>query len=457
MHALPTARPTTPWLLSLAVALLAAPCLVADGDRETRVRDDRKDITAGGRWIYNDLDAGFAQAKATGRPLLVVFRCIPCDACRGFDEQIAALDERVSDLLGRFVRVRVPQANGLDLSLFQLDFDLSFFAVFLNADRTIYGRFGSRSTQKDKTGRVSIGAFREALETVLDLHAHYPANQGSLRAKRSRQKLAYAVPEDYPQLAGRYKAVLDYGGDVVKSCIHCHQIRDAERLIFREGGRAMPDEVVFPWPSTEVFGMTLDPRHRARIASVAPGSIAARQGFRAGDELLSLAGQPLVSIADASWVLHNAPQEGHLTARVQRGDDDESEGARELKLELPLTPGWRRRDDISWRVTSWELRRMGTGGMLLEEVPARERRRLRIGANELALRAKHVGQHGEHATAKRAGFRKGDIIVAVDGRTEPMRESDLFAYAVQQKKKGDTLKLTVLRYGERRELSFRLR
>ena len=100
---------------------------------------------------------------------------------------------------------------------------------------------------------------------------------------------------------------------------------------------------------------------------------------------------------------------------------------------------------------------MGTGGMLLEEVPARERRRLRIGANELALRAKHVGQHGEHATAKRAGFRKGDIIVAVDGRTEPMRESDLFAYAVQQKKKGDTLKLTVLRYGERRELSFRLR
>jgi hypothetical protein len=28
-------------------------------------------------WIYNDLDKGFAEAKAAGKPLMVVYRCIP--------------------------------------------------------------------------------------------------------------------------------------------------------------------------------------------------------------------------------------------------------------------------------------------------------------------------------------------------------------------------------------------
>ena len=30
---------------------------------------------AGARWIYDDLDKGFAAAKASGKPMLVVIRC----------------------------------------------------------------------------------------------------------------------------------------------------------------------------------------------------------------------------------------------------------------------------------------------------------------------------------------------------------------------------------------------
>jgi hypothetical protein len=36
-----------------------------------------KDTNVGKHWIYNDLNEGNAQAKATGKPLLVVFRCVP--------------------------------------------------------------------------------------------------------------------------------------------------------------------------------------------------------------------------------------------------------------------------------------------------------------------------------------------------------------------------------------------
>ena len=51
MRVQPTVRPTT--LCLLTFALLAAPFARADGDRETRVRNDRKDITAGGQWIHD--------------------------------------------------------------------------------------------------------------------------------------------------------------------------------------------------------------------------------------------------------------------------------------------------------------------------------------------------------------------------------------------------------------------
>ena len=70
--------------------------------------------------------------------------------CRAFDEQLVRRDPKVADLMDRFVCVRLVQANAMDLTLFQFDYDLTFAAFFLNADRTIYGRYGSRS---DRTGR----------------------------------------------------------------------------------------------------------------------------------------------------------------------------------------------------------------------------------------------------------------------------------------------------------------
>jgi hypothetical protein len=417
-------------------------------EREKRVRKDLEDFLARKRWIYNDLAAGFAEAAKTNKPLLVVLRCIPCEACRGFDEQVAGEDPRVKELLDRFVCVRIPQSNGLDLSLFQFDYDLSAYAFFLNADRTIYGRFGTRSTQEDKKGDVSVDAFREALLAALKLHEKYPEVKGSLRAKTGPAP-TIKVPEELPGLKGEYRSKLDYKGNVVKSCIHCHQIREAERLELRRAKQPLPDRALHPWPLPDVFGLHLDPRRRATAATVDADSTAAKAGFRAGDELLELEGQPLVSIADVQWVLHHAGEEGELKALVRRGSE-------ELTLKLPLQPGWRKRSTISWRATTWDLRRMGTGGLLLKDLTAEERQKAKLGSDVLGLRVEHAGEYGEHATAKNAGVRKGDIVVAVDGKTAPMSETDLIAYAVQSKLAGDRIELTVLRGSEQKTVSFKL-
>jgi hypothetical protein len=47
------------------------------GERDTKVLGDRDTVNAMGRWIYNDLPKGFAAARQSGKPLLVVLRCIP--------------------------------------------------------------------------------------------------------------------------------------------------------------------------------------------------------------------------------------------------------------------------------------------------------------------------------------------------------------------------------------------
>jgi hypothetical protein len=47
----------------------------AQEDRDT-LREKLKDNVAE-RWIYDDVDRGFAEAKRTGKPMLVVIRCVP--------------------------------------------------------------------------------------------------------------------------------------------------------------------------------------------------------------------------------------------------------------------------------------------------------------------------------------------------------------------------------------------
>ena len=122
-------------------------------------------------------------------------------------------------------------------------------------------------------------------------------------------------------------------------------------------------------------------------------------------------------------------------------------------MQLTLEKGWRRRDNISWRATSWELRRMTTGGLVLEDLSASERRAGGLTDAELALRVKYVGQYGAHAAGKEAGFKQGDIIVSVDGSNGRMTESVLMAQLVNTKRVGERVPITVLREGERLEMS----
>ena len=49
-------------------------------------------------WIYNDLDAALNEARKSGKPIFVTFRCVPCKACAGFDAEVAQGSEIIAKL-----------------------------------------------------------------------------------------------------------------------------------------------------------------------------------------------------------------------------------------------------------------------------------------------------------------------------------------------------------------------
>ena len=56
--------------------------------------------------------------------------------------------------------------------------------------------------------------------------------------------------------------------------------------------------------------------------------------------------------------------------------------------------------------------------------------------------------------ANRAGVRKNDILIAFDGRSDLIRETDVIAYALRNKQPGERVALTFLRDGKTQTLSF---
>ncbi|MDF1713421.1 MAG: Trx7/PDZ domain-containing (seleno)protein [Akkermansiaceae bacterium] len=406
-------------------------------DREGAVRSDREKMTNQDRWIYNDTDQAFAKAAREKRPVLVVLRCVPCLACAGLDGSITEAPA-LSPLLDQFVCLRLINTNSLDLNRFQFDYDLSLAALVLNSDGTTYGRFGSWKHQKDPT-ETSVAGFKTALTSALALHKNYPSNKTTLADKQPRP-LGFKTPLQIPFIAEsqrNFKPELDWEGKVVQSCVHCHQIGDGLKSTFHDRGKTVPLQLSHPMPTPETIGISLAGDKRATITVVQPDSAASKAGLKVGDEIITAKKAPLISPADLAWSLHHLKDEDTLPLTVKRNGSIKS-------ISLTLAKDWRLQSDISRRVGTWPMRAWIGGGMKLESVPG----------DHIGLRATHVGQYNQHAAAKRAGFKKGDILIEVDGIKERKTESQLFGILLQRHPKPTTLDATVLRNGKRISLKF---
>lgn len=425
-------------ILSSFICFLTFSSISLSQTREQKVKDDKTKNETSGFWHYNNFTKGVEDAKINKKPMMVVLRCVPCEECVKLDDELMEKDTVIKSLLEKFVRVRIVGTNGLDLSLFQFDYDQSFAIMFLNADGTIYGRYGTRSHRTNWSGDVSLVGLGKAMQAVLQLHDNYPSNKQSLLKKKGPIP-AFATPELFPSLKTKYTSKLDYEGKVVQSCIHCHQVGEAIKQNLRLSQSKISEELLFPFPHPKSIGLIFNPDSLGNLIEVRVKSAGDNSGLKKGDTVRTMNGQPIISIADIQWVLNSiAASGGKIPVEIVRNNQN-------VNLELCLPDSWRRMDDISWRSSSWMLRRMVLGGILLENMTGEEMKAEGLNEKSMALKVKHVGQFGPHATAHKAGVVKGDILIGFDEKTDLLRESDVFFYAIDSKKTGDMVSLTIKR------------
>jgi hypothetical protein len=134
-----------------------------------------------------------------------------------------------------------------------------------------------------------------------------------------------------------------------------------------------------------------------------------------------------------------------LNAELLRGGKSQ-----DVKIALPTN--WRMNSDISRRTGTWGMRAMVLGGLFIEDLPDDKRTERNLPKDSMAFFVKHAGEYGIHAAAKNAGFRKDDVIVALDGNDRRISESELIGILMEKHVPGDKVKGTVLRGNERVDL-----
>jgi len=325
--------------------------------------------------------------------------------------------------------------QGVDLQRFQFDYDLTAAIVCLNADGTVYGRYGARDG-RDAMALNSLPGLRKALLRILELHRNYPANRATLAKKRGPAP-RYTHAEEFPVAVMEGKG----GAPTRKNCIHCHQVHEAQQQLALQAGTFDVRDFATRFPPPSQVGLTLDRDDGTRIRSVESGTPAARAGLEAGDRIRLLGGQAITSIADVIWVLDHAGKDAKLAVVVERGD---SQDAKPLTLELAT--GWRK-PTLAWRASMYSL--PPAPGLWVSEIKASAKARLQIPKTKLALRVRGLFR----PAVRKSGLAVGDVIVAVDGFAERMRGAEFHAYLRLQHSKPPTkLRLRVRRGDKERDI-----
>lgn len=341
-----------------------------------------------------------------------------------------------------YVSVKVLDMSRVDLDVYRFDYDLTFAALLMHGDGTVFHRYGGRDVH-EPTDWNDLGGLTALLRATLDEFAahetgdvdpeHQPRHVIDLRPlaqKRARD----------PKLAA--------------SCVHCHTVHETLHRVAVETGTVTEDtKWVYPPPAR--LGVALDHRDQAVIASVDPDSPASAAGLRAGDRLLRVGVQPRVlTIADLSFALHEAPPAAHeLALSWQRGDE-------RIEGSLDLPDGWKRGtvEEYTWRPYKWGLSPApGFGGPFLD---AAQLRRLGLPEDSHAFRVQYLVTWGEKAhrgrAVQRAGLRQGDVILSFDGRDDFTSPAEFHTWVRLTKRAGDEVEVVYLRDGKRGSFRYRL-
>jgi hypothetical protein len=442
---IPRARPVvvtmnrSAWILSIIILASCLSTIMAEPPKLATVLDDENGLGSE-FWVYNDIQVAMKEARQQNKPLFVTFRCVPCEDCRAFDAEVAKESDIIRELaVKHFIPVRQVEMKGVDLSLFQFDYDLNWAAMFINADGVVYARYGTQSAA-GADAYNSVKGLRQTMLRVLELHKGYPGNQAELRDKRG-PRLPYKTALEMPGLENKQRFV---GETTRKNCIHCHNIHDAQNNQYSKAGNLL-SEKIWRYPLPENIGLVVDGNDGRRIKKVLAGTSAAASGLATGESITHVNGQAITSIADIQWVLHQLPYD---TRSVQ------VTGSQAGVKTLVLGTGWKK-TDISWRGSIWSVSprlRVWT-----PQATAAEIKKLGLDGETAALKVKWINRNSPGGrSAYESGLREGDFVIRLDGKAIEMTPAQFNVHLKLNYKVGERLPLTVVRGDRQLKLELKL-
>lgn len=393
------------------------------------------DPNPGGKIAWrDDFDAALLEARVTGRPLVVTWRCLPCEQCSEFDKEILEGSPTLDPLLRRFVTVRLTDASLLDERYFPYkshqDLDLSWWAYFLSPEGDLYGVFGGKDHVSENT-RISEKAFINNLRRVLAHHYDPRKDEWSVDFPFGRASQTEQGPVDskgYELLAairpGLGKPHKEFG-----SCVHCHQVGDMLNMEAIDKGQFKVEQLTDRWPFPENVGLLLNRDDGLLVTKVERGSPADKAGLKAGDRLAMANATRLFGQADFRGVLHRASYGADaIQIAWQRGTDIQFG-------KLQVEPGWRK-SNYTWRKTIYD----GVYGPNMGFFPLKGPN---AGKGKGLSVKPWMGPRAHERPVYKTGLRPNMEIVAINGMSDPLPTRELIAWFRLNHKPGETVTYTV--------------
>jgi hypothetical protein len=318
--------------------------------------------------------------------------------------------------------------RGVDLSRYRFDYGLTFAALLMHPDGTVYHRYGGRDHRAADVW-LSEASLVSLLDATLAEHEAYSASPDP--------------PDPSPPV--RLEDVPAYAAKDNGQCIHCHSVRAALYEDAQAAGTWRRSNLWYDPPPGQI-GIDVDRDDQALVVSVEPGSPAADSGVLEGDRLLTVSGRRVLTASDLSFVLHDVDVDGGVLATEVERDGEA------LRLDVSLEPGWKRATPLEyhWRPFKWELDpRVGFGGRDLDDEAKAE---LGVPPEELAFRITYMVERGKHKryalAAKEAGIRKGDVVIAANGRHDFAGNDHFHTWWRFTRRPGDVVAVRLMRDGK---------